>query len=175
MTRSASVEMSLDMVGFNLTADPFGFELRSTRTEGDVLVAISNYSNFVMSDKFMQLDLQVPSQRIYGFGERQRQFTLDEGTWTMWANGRPNSYDDGTGGKQTYGVHPFALIQTKQKDEFVGIYFRNTNAASPIITHKTKADNVTADGGTISYITTGGQMEVFFFLKDNAKNVIKAY
>jgi len=28
----------------------------------------------------------------------------------MWANGRNESYDDGTGGKQTYGVHPFALV-----------------------------------------------------------------
>jgi alpha-glucosidase (family GH31 glycosyl hydrolase) len=87
----------------------------------------------------------------------------------MWSNGRAQSYDDGTGGKQTYGVHPFALVQTKQPGEFVGIYFRNTNAASPIITHKNDTT------GTISYITTGGQIEVFFFLKDNAKNVIKAY
>jgi hypothetical protein len=49
------------------------------------------------------------------------------------------------------------------------MYFRNTNAASPIITHRNDTK------GTISYITTGGQIEVFFFLKDNAKNVIKAY
>lgn len=173
-TRDASVEMSLDMVGFNLTSDPFGFELRSTRTEGDVLVAMTNASDFVMSDKFMQVDFQVPTQRIYGFGERQRQFTLDEGTWTMWANGRDSAHDDGMGGKQTYGVHPFALVQTKQKGEFVGMYFRNTNAASPIITHK--YDNITENkNATISYITTGGQIEVFFFLKDNARNVIKAY
>jgi hypothetical protein len=98
-TRNASVEMSTDMVGFKLTSDPFQFEIRSTRTENDTLVSMSNSSNFVMSDKFMQLDLQVPTQRIYGFGERQRQFTLSNGTWTMWANGRQQSYDDGTGGK----------------------------------------------------------------------------
>lgn len=98
-TRNASVEMSLDMVGFKLNQDPFGFELRSTRTENDTLVSMSLESDFVMSDKFMQLDLQVPTQRIYGFGERQREFTLSEGTWTMWANGRASSYDDGMGGK----------------------------------------------------------------------------
>jgi hypothetical protein len=72
-TRDASVEMSLDMVGFKLYSDPFGFELRSTRTENDTLVSMSpGKSDFVMSDKFMQLDLQVPTQNIYGFGERQR-------------------------------------------------------------------------------------------------------
>jgi alpha-glucosidase len=78
------------------------------------------------------------------------------------------------GGKQTYGVHPFALVQTKVPGEFMGIYFRNTNAASPIITHNKDKDNVTTSG-TISYITTGGQIEVFIFVKDNAKNIIKAY
>ena len=49
------------MVGFHLTTDPFGFELRSTRTEGDILVAMSNTSDFVMSDRFMQVDFQVPT------------------------------------------------------------------------------------------------------------------
>lgn len=71
-TRDASVEMSTDMVGFKLREDPFGFEIRSTRTEGDTLVSMSESSDFVMSDKYMQIDLQVPTQNIYGFGERQR-------------------------------------------------------------------------------------------------------
>ena len=52
----------------------------------------------------------MPSGRIYGLGERTREFSLQQGTWTMWANGREANYDNGVGGKQTYGVHPFALI-----------------------------------------------------------------
>ena len=51
----------------------------------------------------------------------------------------------------------------------MGIYFRNTNAASPIITHKNNTE------ATISYITTGGHIEIYFFLKDTAKGIIKAY
>jgi len=54
----------------------------------------------------------------------------------MWSNGRATPYDDGSGGLQTYGVHPFALIQTQQKDEWMGIFFRNANAQSPNITNK---------------------------------------
>ena len=96
----------------------------------------TNNSDFVFTDKFMQLDLQIPSQRIYGLGERSREFSLEPGTWTMWANGRNESYDDGTGGKQTYGVHPFALVQTQSKTEWMGIFFRNANAQSPVITNK---------------------------------------
>lgn len=81
----------------------------------------------------MQLDLILPSQRIFGLGQRNREFALTEGTWTMWSIAAFNPYDDGTGGKQTYSVHPFVLVQTKQKGEFMGIFFRNTNMQSPVV------------------------------------------
>lgn len=87
----------------------------------------------------------------------------------MWATGRDSPYDDGTGGKQGHGVHPFALIQTKNKGQYMGIYFRNTNAMSPIIRYK-------SDGGsTLSYITTGGQLEIYFMFKGSPKDIIKQY
>ena len=38
----------------------------------------------------MQLDLHLPSRRIFGLGERTSEFTLGEGTWTMWASGKDN-------------------------------------------------------------------------------------
>ena len=70
----------------------------------------TNGGNFLMMDKYTQFDMNLPSRRIYGLGERNRNFTLEEGTWTMWATGQESHFDDGTGGLQTYGVHPFALI-----------------------------------------------------------------
>lgn len=30
----------------------------------------------------------------------------------MWANGQDSKMDNGQGGLQTYGVHPFALVQS---------------------------------------------------------------
>ena len=63
----------------------------------------------------MQIDFLLPTQNIFGFGERTREFKLGQGTWTMWANGQDSTYDDGKGMKQSYGVHPFALIQTSDK------------------------------------------------------------
>ena len=51
-----SYNMSLDTVGFQMFKDPFGFEFRSTR-EADVVNVHTNGSDFVMTDKFMQLDL----------------------------------------------------------------------------------------------------------------------
>jgi alpha-glucosidase (family GH31 glycosyl hydrolase) len=111
----------------------------------------------------------MPSGRIYGLGERQREFSLVPGTWTMWANGRETPYDDGMGGKQTYGVHPFALIQTQAKDEWMGIFFRNSNIQSPVITEK-------VDGNfSLSYVSTGGLLEMYFFTKGSSKEIIQAY
>jgi len=81
-----------------------------------------------MTDKYIQLDLNLPSQRIYGLGERNHEFGLEEGTWTMWANDKKPEYDEGTGGKGTQGVHPFALVQSATPNVFFGIFFRNTNA-----------------------------------------------
>jgi len=87
----------------------------------------------------------------------------------MWANGQETPYDDGTGYKQTYGVHPFALVQTSVKSQFMGIFFRNSNAMSPIITHNDDGKS------TLSYISTGGTVEIYFMLKGSAKEIIKMY
>jgi len=154
--------MRLDMCGLTYsTDDTFSFKFTSTR-DGSTLVS-SEGGNFLMLEKYIELDLQLPSQRVYGLGERQREFNLEQGTWTMWANGQETPYDDGKGGKQTYGVHPFALVQTKDPKEFMGIFFRNTNAQSPVLVFND-------DGGsTLSYITTGGSLDIYFFFKGTAK------
>ena len=166
--RRAQGTMRLDMCGFELFANPFGISFSNTRNPDEKLVHTQD-SAFLMADKYMQLDFQLPSQRIYGLGERVREFTLGEGTWTMWANGQPTPYDDGMGSLQTYGVHPFALIQSASPGEYFGLYFRNSNAQSPVIKH--------GEGGkaTLSYITTGGELEVYFFFKGTAKQIIQQY
>lgn len=72
----------------------------------------TNNSTIFFTDKYQQIDLQLPTRRIYGLGERTREFLLNEGAWTMWATGQDGVYDDGSGGKQSHGVHPFALVKS---------------------------------------------------------------
>lgn len=121
-----------------------------------------------MADKYIQIDFKLASQRVYGLGERVHEFGLGEGVWTMWAKGQDN-YDDGMGGQNAYGVHPFALIQSKNPTKFFGIFFKNSNAQSPILKHN--------DGGTstLSYITLGGAIEIYFFVYGSAKEIIQQY
>jgi hypothetical protein len=87
----------------------------------------------------------------------------------MWASGYDSPYDDGSGRNGTYGVHPFILVQSKYKGDFFGMYFRNSNAQSPVLSFN-------PDGSSIlSYITIGGQIEVYFFIHGSAKTIIQQY
>lgn len=51
----------------------------------------------------------------------------------------------------------------------MGLFFRNANAQSPIV--KYNGDSQTR----FSYITTGGQLEVYFMFKGSAKSIISMY
>ena len=164
-----SIGMRNDMNGMSVSTDNgFSFKFVDNKDPNNVLLDTEGGS-FIMMDKYIQLDMKLPSRRIYGLGERNRNFTLEEGTWTMWANGQETPFDNGTGGLQTYGVHPFALVQTAIQGEFFGIFFRNTNAQSPVL--KYTGDTTS----TLSYITTGGTLEIYFFWKGTAKQVIQTY
>lgn len=119
--------MRLDMVGFSYNLNPFSFSFTDATDKSNVLLTTENQT-LVFMDKFIQVDFLLPSQRIYGFGERMHDFQLSEGTFTMWASGRNQVYDDAYGRKGLYGVHPFILVQGKNKDDFIGLFFKNANA-----------------------------------------------
>lgn len=85
------------MAGLRVNYDPFEFYYQDT-SFNEILIDSRNQS-FWFSDKFMQIDLKLPTQKLYGFGERNREFPLTQGAWTMFANGQETPYDDGTGGK----------------------------------------------------------------------------
>jgi hypothetical protein len=59
------------------------------------------------------------------------------------------------------------MIQGKNKGDYFGMFFRNSNAQSPLLRFN---DDGTS---TLSYITTGGQIEIFFFLHGSAKTIIQ--
>ena len=117
----------LDFVDFKFARDPFSFSFASTRT-GEKLIDTTGEA-FVFQNKFIQIDMKIPSGHIYGFGERETSFELGQGAWTMWPQ-QPDlaSFDNGFGGKQLGGMHPFVLIKASQSEEFFGIYFRSSNA-----------------------------------------------
>jgi len=43
--------------------------------------------------------MKIPSGHIYGFGEREANFELGPGAWTMWPQDAKAEFDSGYGGK----------------------------------------------------------------------------
>lgn len=76
--------MRLETNGFELIKNPFGFKFVDPLDRSNVLLTTENQT-LMMQDKYLQMDLILPSRRIYGIGERRSEFLLKEGTWTMWA------------------------------------------------------------------------------------------
>jgi alpha-glucosidase len=87
----------------------------------------------------------------------------------MWASGQDGVYDDGRGRGGLSGVHPFLLVQTKNPRRYFGMFFRNSNAMTPVLRYN-------ADGTSVlSFITIGGQLEMYFFGQGTAHEVIQMY
>jgi len=106
---TAQKQYRLDMLGFEMSVSPFSFWFKDLLDDTNILLSTVG-GTFVFMDKYIQMDFQFQSQRVFGLGERIHEFGLSEGAWSMWAKGQDSPYDDGMGGKNIYGVHPFALI-----------------------------------------------------------------
>ncbi len=60
-------------------------------------------------------------------------------------------------------MHPFVMFETGQKRRYVGLFFRNSAAMTPVIRYN-------EDGtGLVSLITIGGDIDVQIFVKGTAK------
>lgn len=164
--QTGQYQYRLDMADFHFQPDPFSFQFKSTRT-GETLIDTTDQT-FVFQRRFIQIDFKIPGSHIYGFGERETSFELGQGAWTMWPQDTLSDYDMGMGGKQLAGMHPFCLIKSNVSDEFFGIYFRSSNAQSPIVSFENNQH-------ILRYITTGGNLDINFFFRGSAKEIIAEY
>jgi len=51
----------------------------------------------------------------------------------------------------------------------LGIFFRNSNAQSPVIKYQEDGKSI------LSYITIGGELDIYFFVQGSAKEIIAEY
>jgi thiamine pyrophosphokinase len=69
----ANNNMRLEMLGFQYNLNPFSISFRDSSDKSNVFVTTEG-QNLLFSDKFIQMDFKLPSQRVYGFGERIHEF-----------------------------------------------------------------------------------------------------
>jgi hypothetical protein len=81
------------MANFKYVASPFSFSFASTRTNKTLINSVNQ--TFIFQDKFIQVDMLLPSGNVYGFGERHTNFDLGYGAWTMWSQEKTAEKDMG--------------------------------------------------------------------------------
>jgi len=157
----------------SITEDPFTLTVHEYNQPKNAYLKIDDDS-IAMQEYYLSLKTQVNTDgRLYGVGERIKEFFIPEGIYTTWARDIPDPYDDGQRpGKNIYGSHPVYFTRAKSGSKYHwGMLNLNANAQDTEIKYTGSL------GGEIShYITGQGIFDLYFFL-DNEKpeHAVKEY
>eukprot|EP01022_Parablepharisma_sp_SALTPOND_P027678 TRINITY_DN6732_c0_g1_i1.p1 TRINITY_DN6732_c0_g1~~TRINITY_DN6732_c0_g1_i1.p1 ORF type:complete len:929 (+),score=74.82 TRINITY_DN6732_c0_g1_i1:46-2787(+) len=158
-------------MGFEFSYDPFEFTI--TDPETSTVIVSTAGGSLLFYDKFLEIGLWYPTQRIFGLGERitkDLELCSDKKAciYTLFTRDEGSPYDDGKGGKNIYGVQPFYLMQLPSK-QFVGVLSLNSNNQDANITRR---DDGTAN---VYHKMIGGVFDMYFFYSGKAEDVIRKY
>ena len=135
-----------------ISKDPFSFSVVKNDT-GEVLFETKD-KKLIYTDYYIELSTQLPSDKVYGFGERNYKFKLDPGVYTIWARDKADFIETGQGNGNTYGQHPVGLFQAKN-GTFYTVLMKNSNAMDILI-----------HNSTLTYKMVGGVIDLIIFVGD---------
>ena len=159
--------MRLSFGEFHVDEAPFGFSLRNPTHRNTLWLSTEN-RNLVLTDNYLEIGFEIDSHEIFGWGERTRDFLLDEGDYTIWPTGIQKGVDPGEKGYNTFGDHPFILARLKDRT-YVGLFFKNSNAKVLNLKKESRGKSV------LNFITTGGILDIFAFMGDTAEQVLRQF
>lgn len=108
----------------------------------------------MFTENYMLFKTAVPSGNIYGYGERNYDFKLKNGKYTIWNRDEPKVVETGNGGGNVYGHHPVGLIRDS-KGTHSCLFLRNSNAMDVIV-----------DNNKIEFLVVGGVYDFVIFVGD---------
>eukprot|EP01017_Pseudomicrothorax_dubius_P013713 TRINITY_DN16130_c0_g1_i1.p1 TRINITY_DN16130_c0_g1~~TRINITY_DN16130_c0_g1_i1.p1 ORF type:complete len:125 (+),score=13.71 TRINITY_DN16130_c0_g1_i1:502-876(+) len=109
----------------------------------------------MMSDQYIEWGSSITGEYLFGFGERNMNFRLNEGSYVIWTRDKMGDVEDGKGRMHSsYGAHPMILLREKSGNYFV-LFFRNSNA-----------QELRVEKGKITWISTGGVLHLKLFIGD---------
>ena len=149
------------------TGKEFSFKLTDPTSEK----AIFDTTNraLVFTDKYIEFGITVPTHVLFGLGQHNAKFLLQEGRWTMFNRDHPGSPEaKGQGKQHLYGTHPFLMVKTED-NKFIGVLFYNSNPQQVYIEFSKSGKSV------VTYRTIGGILDMYFFTADTADNIIMKY
>ena len=169
---------TLDDIGFTLSKinEPFYFNLKDKF--GNIYYHFDG-SNFLYTDTLIIFDQLLTSKYIYGFGERNYNFNLDPGRYTIWGNDTTyTNRDQRNGGWNLMGHQPIGLHRTKT-GKYLGLLFLNANCQDIVInTISEKKNNKYIDininnfSHYLRHLTIGGIINYYLTLGETAEESI---
>jgi len=151
---------------------PFDWSLANIFTDEPVLSTKNR--KFLVGDKFSEIGLLLPNDRIFGLGLSNREFRIGtDATYTLWSRGRQNEpmpEDTGKGGAEGAQVLPFLLGQTHNKQDWYGIFFVGGAPSAFEVVKVANSSNV-----ILNYLTMSDQMEMYIIMRGSAKFIIQKY
>ena len=171
-------KLTLDNIGFKL-ADvnkPFYFNLNDEF--GNTYYHFDG-ANFLYTDTLIIFDQLLTTKYIYGFGERNYNFNLDPGRYTIWGNDTTyTNRDKRDGGWNLMGHQPVGLHRTKT-GKYLGLLFLNGNCQDIVINtiDEKKLNNyIDININNFSYylrhLTIGGIINYYITLEDKPEEAI---
>ena len=148
--------------------DEFSFRLMTN--EENQFYFFNTSENFIFSDNYINFQSILTSGNIYGFGERNYDFKLKEGLYTMWTQDLSGTKPDiGLGGGNLYGHHPVAIHKTMYEDLWLGFVFLNTNDQDVKISER----NITSSEYNLEHRTIGGIIDYYIIVDNSPEEVLK--
>ena len=170
---------NLDNIGFKISNinEPFSFILYDKDTK-EIYYAFDDI-NFLYTDTLISFQQLLTTKYIYGFGERNHNFNLDIGRYTIWGNDTTITYRDlKDGGWNLMGHQPIGLHRTKN-NKYLGFIFLNANAQDVIIKNfdnkiARKYNNFNENDFSyiLRHVTVGGIINYYITLGNTAENAI---
>ena len=171
-------KLNLDDIGFTLANinEPFYFNLKDK--SGNVYYHFDG-ANFLYTDTLIIFDQLLTTGYIYGFGERNYDFNLDIGRYTIWGNDTTyTNRDRKDGGWNLMGHQPIGLHLTKYK-KYLGLLFLNANCQDVVIDNiNSKKNNkyqnldINSFSHILRHITIGGIINYYITLGDTPEESI---
>ncbi len=166
----------MSQMGFAYSNDPFAFWVDDPESQQQLLSTEGRRGGSLRYfDKFVELGLWYPSQRLFGCGERSMpDFELCHARrickYTIFNRDALNPVDMGEppGAKHTYGSHPFYMMMLPS-GLFSGAFFLNSNAQEVEIVRI--GDAVV----NLYHRSVGGIIDIYFFYPQGAEQLMRKY
>jgi lysosomal alpha-glucosidase len=141
--------------------------LTITRASTGTVVFETNLERFVFADQFIQLIANVPSNELFGLGERVDHHAKRVETAGNEAGRKKLNFhnfgDHPLRDKSAYGHHPFYMMFDDADGNAHALYLRNSNPMDVVMT-STPA---------VSFRTIGGVLDFFLFLGPSPDDVMR--